>query len=85
MPTQLLVQAAIFVLSGAAIWLVGGVSDNAKRWGYLLGLAGQPFWAYSAYRGEQWGILLLTAWYTIAWGRGLWNHWSGLRRALGGR
>lgn len=74
MTTQLIVQAAIFVLSGAAIWLVGGVSVTAKRWGYLLGLAGQPFWAYSAWRGEQWGILLLTAWYTVAWARGLKNH-----------
>lgn len=72
-----MIQAAIFILSGAAIWLVGNVDTRAQRWGYALGLAGQPFWAYSAWQAEQWGIMLLTAWYTIAWARGLRNHWGG--------
>jgi len=66
-------QSFLFVFSGMAIWMVSG-KKPWKRWGYLVGLMGQPFWFYAAIVSEQWGILLLTCWYTYAWSRGVWNY-----------
>lgn len=66
-------QTFLFVLSGFAIWLISS-KGPWKRWGYLVGLMGQPFWIYAAIQSEQWGILLLTFWYCYAWSRGVWNY-----------
>ena len=77
MTTQTIVQALIVLLSGAAIWLVGSAAPRVRLAGYALGLAAQPFWAWSSWQAEKWGILALTAWYTVAWARGVANHWGG--------
>ena len=71
---MMLDQLGIFILGGAAVWFVGGTGE-AQFWGYVLGLASQPFWARCAWRARQWGVLALTAWYTLSWARGAWLHW----------
>ena len=68
-------QIVIAVFGGAAVFLVG-CKGPAQRYGYLLGLLGQPFWFYSAWKAEQWGIFALAFWYTFSWARGLKNNWK---------
>ena len=67
-------QLMIALLGGSAIWFVGR-TEEWSRWGYILGFLSQPFWIYSAVVNEQWGILLLSIWYTYSWGQGIYNYW----------
>lgn len=67
-------QIGIMLFGCSAIWVVGR-KEKWRRWGYILGLCSQPFWFYSAYQAEQWGILCLCLWYTYSWGQGIWNFW----------
>ncbi|MBU2549036.1 MAG: hypothetical protein KKB20_11520 [Proteobacteria bacterium] len=69
-----LVQVMILVLSGAAIWLVGR-TEPWRRWGFVVGLVGQPLWIWDTWRHEQWGILILSGWFLYAYGQGIWNFW----------
>lgn len=71
-----MIQAIILVLSGLAIWLVGHRSEQVRRWGYVAGLAGQPFWIWTTCAADQWGLLVLSIWYTWAWTRGVINFWT---------
>ncbi|MCL5991388.1 MAG: hypothetical protein M1419_04730 [Bacteroidetes bacterium] len=71
---MLIIQIIIFITSASAIWLVSRKEDW-RRWGYIIGLIGQPFWLYSTFVNEQWGIFLLTFVFTYSWGQGVWNYW----------
>jgi len=67
-------QIMIMICGASAIWLVGR-KEYWKRWGYVIGLIGQPFWFYTTIVNEQWGIFLMTLFYTYSWGQGLYNYW----------
>lgn len=58
-----------------AIFLSQSVNAEYRRYACLFGLAGQPFWMYAAYTADQWGILVLTLFYTMAWMKGVKTHW----------
>lgn len=67
-------QICIFVFGVSAVWLVGR-TETWRRWGYIAGLCGQPFWIYTSVTLEQWGILCMCLFYTYSWGQGVWNYW----------
>ena len=67
-------QALIVVFGGLAVWLVSQPKPW-RRWGYILGLCSQPFWMYTTIAHKQWGLMLLSGWYTYAWGEGVWHYW----------
>lgn len=67
-------QVGIMIFGASAIWFVGR-KESWKRWGYILGLLGQPFWIYSSVVNEQWGILIMTLFYTYSWSQGIYNYW----------
>ncbi|MDY6970242.1 MAG: hypothetical protein SVR08_16535 [Spirochaetota bacterium] len=67
-------QIGIVVFGCSAIWLVGR-KEHWSRWGYIIGLISQPFWFYTSIKSQQWGIVLVSCWYTYAWCQGLWNYW----------
>jgi len=69
-----LAQLAILLLTGGAAWALGEPGE-AGRWGYLLALAGQPFWVWECCRARQWGMLAVSLWFTVSWARGAVNHW----------
>lgn len=46
-------QSAIFIGPVGAMLLGGG-----SRWGFVIGLAIQPFWFYTSLRHRQWGIFI---------------------------
>lgn len=68
-------QIAIALTGVVAIWLTQQSNEGWKRYACLFGLAGQPFWFYAAYSAEQWGILILTLFYTYSWILGIKNNW----------
>lgn len=68
-------QVAIALTGVIAIWLSQDKRDNWRKWACIFGLSGQPFWFYSAYQAEQWGIFVLCVFYTYAWFKGFRNNW----------
>jgi len=58
-----------------AIWLTQQKKEEWKKYACLFGLAGQPFWFYSAYTSESWGIFTLVLFYTYFWLLGVKNNW----------
>lgn len=52
-------------------------SKNTKlhRFASILGLLGQPFWFYMAYKNEAWGVGFLCLLYTRSWFRGFKKYW----------
>ncbi|WP_223880363.1 hypothetical protein [Stenotrophomonas sp. Br8] len=73
-------QIAIAATGVTAIWLTQSKSTQVRRFACLFGLAGQPFWFASAITAEQWGIVVLCCFYTVAWARGVWNNWLSPKR-----
>lgn len=72
-------QIAIAFLGVTAIFLSQSANASQRRYACLFGLAGQPFWFYSAYSAEQWGIFILCFFYTAAWARGVKSNWLVVR------
>lgn len=68
-------QIALALTGFIAIWLTQDKDESRRKYACLFGLAGQPFWFYSAYTTEQWGIFILCFAYTWAWIKGLKTHW----------
>ena len=71
----MLVQLLLAVTGVVAILLTQSTRSDRRKYACLFGLAGQPFWFYSAYTADQWGIFVLCIFYTYAWLTGLRNHW----------
>jgi hypothetical protein len=68
-------QIGIAATGATAIWLSQDKRDEWRKWACIFGLVGQPFWFYSAWAAEQWGVFGLCFLYTFAWVRGFWNNW----------
>jgi hypothetical protein len=60
------------MLTGASMWLIA--VPSLAWWGFLVGLAAQPFWFASSWQARQWGIFLNAIFYTGALVAGLLNH-----------
>ena len=68
-------QIAIAFLGVTAIFLSQSADARKRRFACLFGLAGQPFWFYSSFTAEQWGIFVLCFFYTAAWASGVKSNW----------
>jgi len=68
-------QIAIAITGVVAIWITQQSDERLKKYSCLLGMAGQPFWFYSAYNSEQWGIFILCFFYSYSWAVGIYNNW----------
>ena len=69
-----IVQISILVLGASNAWLLSR-KEKWRRWGYILGMMGQPFWIYSTVQNKQWGIFALALFYIYCWGQGIYNFW----------
>lgn len=67
-------QIGIFVFGVSAIWLVGR-KEWWRKFGYIAGLCGQPFWIYTAIITENYGLGAMCLFYTYSWAQGFYNHW----------
>jgi hypothetical protein len=45
-----------------------------SAWGFLIGLAIQPFWFYTSFRHRQWGIFIASIFYTFGWTMGVFHN-----------
>ena len=68
-------QIALGCTGGVAIWLSQDKRDHFRRYACLFGLAGQPFWFYTTFTHQQWGIFMLSFIYTWSWYRGFRHYW----------
>jgi hypothetical protein len=68
-------QIGIALTGVTAIFLTQSKHERLRRYACLFGMAGQPFWIWSAVKAGQWGVLALTVLYTVAWAKGVWIHW----------
>jgi nicotinamide riboside transporter PnuC len=68
-------QALIFITGICAVWLSQDQKSGMRRYACLFGLAGQPFWFYTSYQASQWGIFILSIFYTLAWAKGFYLWW----------
>lgn len=72
---DLLCQILIPIFSGASIYFLAGKKNI--HYGFIVGLIGQPMWIYSTWKGGLWGMLIISAWFTGNYVRGLLNHRRG--------
>ncbi|WP_394699552.1 hypothetical protein [uncultured Desulfobacter sp.] len=70
---NLICQIWIMFFGCIAIWLIGR-PEAWGRWGYVFGIIAQPAWIYTSVKNRQWGIAVLSFWYTYSWGQGIWFH-----------
>lgn len=68
-------QIFIFITGISAVWLSQTEKSAIRKYACLFGLAGQPFWFYASYQSSQWGVLVLSVFYTIAWAKGFYLFW----------
>lgn len=74
-------QVFIACSSVTAMWLTQQHREDWKKYACLFGICGQPFWFYSSYTHEQWGIFVLSFFYTYGWMIGIQNNWIKPRKA----
>lgn len=67
-------QYIIMVLGPSAVLIVG-MKNKYRRWGYVIGIAAQPFWFITIIYNRQWPILVAAFVYTISWSVGVYNFW----------
>lgn len=68
---QLLI--AIFGLS--SIWMSMDHDARLRRWAPIVGLLGQPAWAWFAWQSGGWGLGALVVAYSAVYARGIWVQW----------
>jgi hypothetical protein len=68
-------QIAIACTGVTAIFLSQCKAEKARKYSSVFGLVSQPFWFYATIQAEQWGIVVLCFFYTLAWLKGFWMYW----------
>lgn len=71
----MIAQVMIGLFGVTAVWLSQSDDVGRRRYACLFGLASQPFWFYTTYQAEQWGIFALCFLYTWSWWRGFTLYW----------
>jgi hypothetical protein len=64
---------ALFGLTSS--FLVYSANAKHRRWAPVLAVIAQPAWYWSCISAHQWGVLVLTFFYTCLHVRGLWKLW----------
>ena len=68
-----ILQVIIFITGASSIWLLA--KDNGiSKWGFVIGLVGQPCWVYITISNQQWGLFFLTFIYTYSYILGTYNY-----------
>lgn len=70
-------QAIIISCTSVAAWLISR-KDDQRKWGFVIGLAGQPFWFWSTLSANpvQAGVLAVSLFWTYCYTRGIYNHFA---------
>lgn len=71
-----MIEQLIIAITGmVAIFLTQTRNIKTQRYACLFGLIGQPFWLMATWHSQQWGIFILSLFYTVAWLRGVKIFW----------
>jgi len=70
-----IIQVGVLVFGLLAIWLVYSQNTLIARWAPVFGLLSQPFFVFAAWQAEQYGMLVLSVFYTVSWCRGIYRCW----------
>jgi len=68
-------QFFIAVFGLTAIFLTNDHRESHKKYASVCGLLSQPFWFYTTFTHEQWGIFAMSFVYAYFWWRGFNNYW----------
>jgi len=69
MDLDLISQIGVAFFGIIAIILVA----RKNKWGFVFGLASQPFWLLTSYLNKQWGVFFLSIFYVFSWAYGLYE------------
>ena len=69
------IQIPLFVFEACGMWMIARKEDW-KKWGYVVGLCGEPFWIYTSLENKQYGILALAIFYLYVWCMGIYNYFN---------
>lgn len=72
---ETLAQIAVVVGTGGTYALFAFREPRIRRWGYVAGLAAEPFWLYTSWMAGQWGVVIVTFVTAAALVIGLRNNW----------
>jgi len=75
MNLELLIQGGLLSLTAASAFCL---THKKIKLGCVLGLFSQPFWMYTAFTNEQWGIFVCAWFYT-------WTYIDGMRKLKGAK
>lgn len=75
MVIDFIVQTAIIVCGVFSAWLSQDPEFEKRKWSSIAGLIAQPFWFYSTYINDQWGMFAVSFVFLAAYARGFWEHW----------
>lgn len=78
MDIELISQIFIPILSISGMFLVA----RKNKWGFMLSLLSQPFWFYTAYVNQQWGIFINTTFFTLVFIYGTYNWFKNPPKAV---
>lgn len=67
-------QTVILICTSIAIFLLLAENPKLRFYGCIVGLLGQPFWLYSTWHSQQYGMLIVSVWYTLNYFRGIRNN-----------
>ena len=70
---ETIAQWMIIILGGGAALLASMKKESWRKWGYVAGAFSCPFFVYTAWNKDQFGVLLLAIWYFYTWCLGIWN------------
>lgn len=68
-------QAIIAITGVVAIFLTQSSERRWQKYACIVGLVGQPFWIIATLDSNQWGMFVLSVFYTLAWIQGVRNFW----------
>lgn len=69
MSIDTIAQIFIGIFGVSSILLVA----KKNKWGFILGMCSQPFWYITSIAHRQWGIVVLSIFYTFSWGLGIYE------------
>jgi threonine/homoserine efflux transporter RhtA len=66
-------QVLLAILGCLSLYTVTHKEASVRRYGAVFGLAAEPFWLYSAWDNQQWGIFFLCGIYSFRWAQVLYR------------
>lgn len=70
---EIIVQTIILLASCVTISFLSTIKPY-RKWGFVAGTFMQPFWVYTSYINNQWGIFIVSLYFWFIYGQGIYNY-----------